>query len=413
MSDFTLIYGLRLLPWSLGLALFCSAVIFLSWIAWRGVGGSHDPQARNRIAILHFVALVTSPALVAIAMHIHFSAMGAEIVREPPNRDALLIVDAAHWAVAPAILAAIWGVGIIAVLYRVWRGKAALAAMRCTPAPVGLSLMVERLSTSWPNLPAFRIYTADVPGPMVVGAREPALILPSDFQTGFARDEIDAIILHELAHIARRDFEQNVHQRYALALAWFNPFAWALYHHAAQEREMCCDALAVRMGASTAALARALLRIAGDEKSMAIAMAASHRGDLAIRLGGLLARHPAREDRSRSFVASACLSLLLGSAVWAAHPRFVDPALLDLYIASAFGPTVKVGARDPAGTFELRIKQGDVVRAWVENRPIPATDIVQRGASVTLIGPARRPVAHLKVSPTGRIKWDARPRPSH
>jgi hypothetical protein len=83
----------------------------------------------------------------------------------------------------------------------------------------------------------------------------------------------------------------------------------------------------------------------------------------------------------------------------------VDPALGELYLASAFGPTIAIQAHDGAGSFALWVRQGRVIHAQVRDRPV---GIVQRGDQVTLTDAARAPLLELQVTPQGHVMWEPR-----
>lgn len=53
------------------------------------------------------------------------------------------------------------------------------------------------------------------------------------------------VLLHELSHIARFDAAVNVLQILAQAIFWFHPFVWWVNKKIRQEREKCCDEMAV------------------------------------------------------------------------------------------------------------------------------------------------------------------------
>ena len=82
-----------------------------------------------------------------------------------------------------------------------------------------------------------------------------------------------------------------------------------------------------------------------------------------------------------------------------------DGVLGELYLASAFGPTIDIQARDRAGSFALWVRQGRVVQASVRGRPV---HISQQGSHVTLTDETRGPVLVLTVTPQDRVQWDAR-----
>jgi len=98
---------------------------------------------------------------------------------------------------------------------------------------------------------------------------------------------------------------------------------------------------------------------------------------------------------------SAAFLLALGAGRAAA----VDPSLGDLYMASTFGPTLDIQARDAAGPFALRVRQGRVIEASVRDRPV---GVRQEGSRVTLTDAAQAPLLVLTVMPQGRVQWEAR-----
>ena len=107
----------------------------------------------------------------------------------------------------------------------------------------------------------------------------------------------------------------------------------------------------------------------------------------------------------RRVVAALGLSAACLLALAAGRVATVDPSLGDLYMASAFGPTLDIQARDAAGPFALRVRQGRVIAASVRDRPVA---VRQEGDRVTLTGEASAPVLVLTVMPQGRVQWESR-----
>ena len=137
-------------------------------------------------------------------------------------------------------------------------------------------------------------------------------------------------------------------------------------------------------------------------------MASSGGAALSERLHRLLAPAAAPASRLRRAAVAAGVLAVCGVAAGLAEPGLHAARMRELYIASGFGPTVVVNARDPAGSFALRIRQGRVVQASIEQRSVPAERIIQRGDTVVLLGSNRRPAVSLRVFPNGRIRWNAR-----
>src|SRR5690606_8479748 len=79
----------------------------------------------------------------------------------------------------------------------------------------------------------------EIASPVSWGVLRPKILLNTDAIA--ARADADAIVAHELAHLARADWAKLVLARVAVALFWFNPFAWLLAREAHQLREEPAD----------------------------------------------------------------------------------------------------------------------------------------------------------------------------
>lgn len=99
---------------------------------------------------------------------------------------------------------------------------------------------------------------ADVP--VVIGHLRPVILAPIGLLSGLPAGQVEAILLHELAHIRRCDYLVNMLQRSAESLFFYNPAVWWISHVMRAERENCCDDVVVA--------------ISGDAREYAFALAA-------------------------------------------------------------------------------------------------------------------------------------------
>jgi len=83
--------------------------------------------------------------------------------------------------------------------------------------------------------------------PIVVGWLRPAIILPESLAGSANPGLIDAVLLHELAHIRRGDFIWNCVRRIVQALYWPHPLVWPLGWVIGSVREQACDDLCVHV----------------------------------------------------------------------------------------------------------------------------------------------------------------------
>jgi beta-lactamase regulating signal transducer with metallopeptidase domain len=151
--------------------------------------------------------------------------------------------------------------GVLRVM-RAWRGARRLVmasreVILCSAAEAVLKDFGRDLNTRLPEVRE----CAEVTSPMVVGAISPVVLLPKDF-AGHGEDEVKAALLHELAHVKRRDYMMNgICQVAALPVGW-HPATYAIQQRIRQTREMVCDEMAAREMSSEIGYARCLLTMA-------------------------------------------------------------------------------------------------------------------------------------------------------
>ncbi|MEP7374669.1 MAG: M56 family metallopeptidase [Chitinophagaceae bacterium] len=81
--------------------------------------------------------------------------------------------------------------------------------------------------------------------PIVMGHLKPVILVPMGILTGLPVAEVEAVLLHELAHIRRHDYLVNFIQRVAEMLFFFNPALLWVSSLLRIERENCCDDIAI------------------------------------------------------------------------------------------------------------------------------------------------------------------------
>lgn len=105
---------------------------------------------------------------------------------------------------------------------------------------------LERLMVSMKMSAQVKIYqSATAAVPMVIGFFKPLILFPAAMLNALKTDEVEAIILHELAHIRRHDFLVNLLQRFTEIIFFFNPAVHWVSELIRREREYCCDDLAI------------------------------------------------------------------------------------------------------------------------------------------------------------------------
>lgn len=95
--------------------------------------------------------------------------------------------------------------------------------------------------------------------PLVIGHLRPMILMPLGLMTGLPEEEIEAVILHELAHIRRNDYIVNFIQNVAANFFFFNPGLLWMSSLLREEREHCCDDIAIARTHDRAGFIRALI----------------------------------------------------------------------------------------------------------------------------------------------------------
>jgi len=202
--------------------------------------------------------------------------------------------------------------------------------------------------------PARLLVSDRVRSPLATGFRHPAVILPSALLAQFNESEIDHVLLHELAHVARRDDWWNLLARAIGAAAGLHPaVAWTL-RQIARERELACDEWVVaHLGEArpyAASLAR-LFEVCRERRRVALATGMAERASrLGERIESLLAggrQFSARTSLLRVAVASAALLALVAAGAQA--PRWI--VLAQSTATPASGQAHPVKPVNPHGSF--------------------------------------------------------------
>ena len=98
--------------------------------------------------------------------------------------------------------------------------------------------------------------------PVLVGARDPWIVLPADFEARYTLEERALVLAHERAHVQRGDASANAIAAGWLCLFWFNPLMYWAVRRFRFDQELACDArVLTTTGAVRRSYANALLKV--------------------------------------------------------------------------------------------------------------------------------------------------------
>ncbi len=118
-----------------------------------------------------------------------------------------------------------------------------------------LAELAHRLGLS---RPVRLLQSALVAVPTVIGWLRPVILLPASCLVGLTAAQLESILAHELAHIRRHDYLVNLLQSVVETFLFYHPAVWWISRQVREEREHCCDDLAVETCGDRLAYARAL-----------------------------------------------------------------------------------------------------------------------------------------------------------
>ena len=227
-----------------------------------------------------------------------------------------------------------WLCGVLALSIRSlggWVVARRFARRHTSPAEVVWNerfvCLAKRLSISRPVSLAV---SAIAQVPAVVGWTRPVILVPAAVFTGLPAEQVEALFAHELAHVRRFDYLINLLQTAVETLLFYHPVVWWVSRNIRNEREHCCDDIAVEFCGSALIYAQALTRLEQIvQGAPALAMAANG-GSLLQRIQRLLQINQTSRRASGGWIAAAGILIALlvtGIAGWAQHTdaRAVSP----------------------------------------------------------------------------------------
>lgn len=109
--------------------------------------------------------------------------------------------------------------------------------------------------------PVTLITTTEIGSPVVWGVLHPVIVLPEGLAETLSRSELEAVMMHELIHVKRRDNLLGNLRMLVCCLFWFHPLVWLLDRKLADERELICDEQVVAAGNAPETYAAGLWKV--------------------------------------------------------------------------------------------------------------------------------------------------------
>jgi beta-lactamase regulating signal transducer with metallopeptidase domain len=233
-------------------------------------------------------------------------------------------------------------------------------------------LLAKRLRVSRPVRLAV---SARAQVPAVVGWLRPVILMPATVFTGLTAEQIEALLAHELAHVRRHDYVVNLMQTAAETLFFYHPGVWWVSRNIREERENCCDDLAVESCGDTLAYVRALAEMEQLRATPPRLAVAATGGSLLGRIQRLLQSKPPASSAPAAIIAIVGLAVFVLAGVAATgmspqieaqdRPKAADPPGVSSALTPPQTPAPRPApaappAPAPANRLDARQKRTDI-----------------------------------------------------
>jgi HEAT repeat protein len=363
--------------------------------AWTPVPAALRPAPAAALALVAQPAAPAGVAYDAAPDHTHALAQPQRAAFSPRA------LQAAARRATPWLFV-LWGVGAlgagVSLLFGVRRSRSLRRSGLPAPARVQALALAGARRLGLSAVPPV-VICPTLAVPAQGGIRTPTVLLPED-AAEWPDERLRVVLLHELAHIARRDLLLHVLGRIVVALYWPNPLVHVALRRAAVETERACDDTVLRAGTAGSDYAGHLAAVAaligGTRTGTALAMA--RPSTLLVRVRAILDGRSDRRAVSRRFtLATALGAVCIALSVGASRPAGNEtPALVTALASDApamrraaawrLGALARGGART---ALEARLADPDPgvrgVAAWALGR------LRARQAVPALIALARDP----------------------
>jgi bla regulator protein blaR1 len=308
-----------------------------------------------------------------------------------------------------ALIVAIWLLGFVFFLLRLGGGLWQMHRLRTRGVAALEPLWQERFDLLRQRLGYKRtvalLESTLVQTPIAIGWLKPFVLLPIGLVNRLSVAEVEAVLAHELAHIARRDWVFNLIQAFIESLFYHHPAVWWMSGVVRRERENCCDDAALAATGNPLAFAKALVQVqelAIPVPVLALAMSgANRRRPLLDRVRRILNQPQQKQQQVMEKITATVILLALLAlvgmkansvpAIEAVFSQISDiPTALfghenknaDMLSDSLPKPksTRKIIREDDDQRVEAEYKDGKLSRLNIDGKEIPASEFPQHEA---------------------------------
>lgn len=245
-----------------------------------------------------------------------------------------------------------WSAGVVLLTCRLiggWFLTRALARRAVDSVSPSIEAAAARIAARLQLRRAVGIFESTaVVAPTLVGWVKPVVLLPAAALAGLTPEQLQAILAHELAHVRRHDYLINLLQSVVETLLFYHPAVWWVSAQVREEREHCCDDLAVEVCGDRLVYVTALAELTVIARHRSFALAATD-GSLVGRVRRLLGGTRPKHEAPPGWAALSVLLLAVIGASGAAGASTAQTAAREASATTAPATIVEPTTQDLSG----------------------------------------------------------------
>jgi bla regulator protein BlaR1 len=288
----------------------------------------------------------------------------------------------------------IWLIGVCLMSLRLLGGFSYLFWLNKvsnSPLPIEMNLFLEQKRMEAGIKRIMGKLSSHIQSPIVFGHFKPILLFPVALVSKLTPEQVEAVIIHELAHVKRNDYILNIFQIVIEVIFYFHPVTWWLTNIIKREREHICDDEAAGKELNQKlSYAKALLIIQENDAISSIGSLAFAKkpSEMYLRIKRIL-----EPSKNVNFMEKTTLGILvLGLAVgmfWQQKPVFANKSefktLLTVKTDSLPKGTIQLNLNKNGETWDINLKDGKIISLKKDGNSIPESDFLKYESEVKKI----------------------------
>lgn len=202
------------------------------------------------------------------------------------------------------LIVTVWLLGVLLLTLKLLGGLAYAQRLKKYKVTAVTGKLLQRFNTLKSrfglNFEIAFLESAIAKVPQAIGYFKPVILMPMSLLSGMSAEQIDTIIMHELAHIYRRDYLFNIIQSVIEVLFFYHPAVWWISSVIREERENCCDDMVVEMSGDKMTYVKTLVDIE-EYQQVPVSAAVAFSGRKGSKLFNRIKRISLKPNKNANF----------------------------------------------------------------------------------------------------------------